>query len=175
MTKINELSCATPNRLLANVFAFCLLFAGETVGAQVRANDYMIAGTTSHWGVDVSWFADSENTIQALGRILDNRDSESVLNDIAKFNSAIIFAVNPKVIVNGEINQEMATFGDKNLLTELEGSLAFLGTCGAQQLTIASDAGYTNVFFIFVFRPNEKIQWPDEAILNCMERLKQQL
>lgn len=140
--------------------------------AQVKANDYMLAGTTTHWGVDVSWFVDDLKTLESLRRILNHGDSENVLKTINKFNSAIIFAVNPTVIANGKIDPKMATFADKDLLLKLEDSLAFLGTCGAQQVTIASDAGYTNVFFVFVFHPVNTIQWPDEAILNCMERIK---
>jgi hypothetical protein len=87
-------------------------------------------------------------------------------------NSSIVFIIHPDIIVNRKIGPKIATFAEPHQLAELEKSLAFLGTCGAQKVTLTSDEGYSNVFFVLVFHPDERIRWPVEAVLNCMERLK---
>ena len=156
--------------LLALMFSWC-----SPIHAQVKANDYVLRGTTTHWGVDVFYFVDDLATLETLEQILDIGESKDILQDLKKANSAIIFVVHPDVIVDRKIDPKIATFVEPDQLAGVEKRLAFLGTCGVQQVTLTSDVGYANAFFAFVFHPDERIRWPAEALLNCMERLKMAL
>lgn len=153
--------------------AFAVAYAiASPIHAQVRQNDYVLWGKATHWGVDVVYFVDDLATLETLKQILDIAESKDILQELKRANSDTVFVVHPDVIVDRKIDPKIANFAEPHQLAELEKSLAFLGTCGVQQVTLTSDEGYSNVFFIFVFHPDEKIRWPVEAVLNCMERLK---
>lgn len=171
------MSTIEKRKALTSCFSlFCLLTLlcnwYSPTNAQVRENDYGLGGTTTHWGIDVAYFVDDLATLETLKQILDLGESKDILQELTRSNSDIIFVVHPDVVVDGKIDPKIATFAEPDQLAVVEKSLAFLGTCGVQQVTLTSDEGYSNVFFVFVFHPDERIRWPAVAVLNCMERLK---
>jgi hypothetical protein len=140
--------------------------------AYVQANKFMLAGTTSHWGADVSWFIQDANAVENFKLLMDRRENEELLKTLKRFNDAILFAIHPKVIEGDRIDPEIATFANEKQLTQLRARLADFQNCSFSQITLGSDQGPTNVVIVFIYGYPDNGVWPAEVAESCIERLR---
>ena len=153
-------------------FLILLLSLSLPLKAYVQANKYMLAGTTVHWGVAVSWFIQDKNGVDNFKKTMDESENESLLRALKKFNDAILFVIHPDVIESGRIDPEIATFATESQLIQIQGKLVGFPNCSFQQITLGSDKGNSNVFIVFIFGYHDNGIWPTEIVKSCIERVR---
>lgn len=151
---------------------FLLASVSFPLKAYVQANRYMLAGTTDHWGVAVSWFIQNHNGVDNFKEIMDRNENASLLRELKKFNDAILFVIHPNVIRGGIINPEIATFATESQLIQIQENLVNFPNCSFQQVTLGSDDGNSNVIVVFIFGYIENGVWPVEIVQSCIERVR---
>jgi hypothetical protein len=164
--------CRYLHELFFVAFVFFLTSISLPANAYVQANKYMLAGTTTHWGVDVSWFIQNIDGVENFKRMMDEKDNEYLLKELKKFNDAILFVIHPNVIKANKIDPEIATFATQGQLDQLYGSLSNFPSCSFRKITVASESDKNNVVFVFIYGYSNNGEWPKSAVDSCLVHLK---